>query len=1357
MKLFFNVIRLVTLSFLLALGGNTLAIAKDNRLVEQVSIEDFSIGKSGSLSSLRIEQVNSVAPNQTVVRELASLAGGESGLSVPSRGYLSDIVWTEKSYNSLSGHTSSRIIYYGFNVGRWKRQLTSETTVLFRSFITQPTLVFLADDDKVAVAERMLKSDLFAQAVTQQEQSAGDSVMSHRQRKLNDFYEALGDEAVSALTEDQIDASTEKLSNKLSASIARPPLLAAAFQYTDTLDFSDPSKAFPIYYGMDVAGKRNINNEEILEYSSQSSLAYGMQPLADFDDESGDWRTRLDRHFLQVPMVSPVNGFLSKDVVKQTNIKLSKYPELEATGGSSQLAVFRNNPNTAFDGPMAVNIATTAAVLIESVGTSVTFFTPSNMKKSVEKVSQFIENAEPYIEMAALVYVLAESSQLLLCEAVDQNEGVCGDFSEQLSQLKRLIPSGIMAGMTATLKAEESHTTLDPDTFCGQIITDGIFSGNVRKSDVLSNKNSKRTRLLMCGFDIGVTKPLIDLVKNHFPAKYKNIEDLKSIQLTADFLKRRSGINIKIPFNYRIKSSQRLEAQVALFHASKKSFDLSQAMFEGVELVLDVSNATLEFVSEALAGKIKMKSMMTNLRDVILDEFEEQGNQLAANATYDIFVGVTPAKYVQMAKTLGNKGGNLGWAWLTSPAVIKLNLRRTSQDELSINDRVPPMAAVRYLKVPEQNSGLIHDTLSGKHTLSDEQALVLPLAADSAANNLLVLNPFKTGISNQTAFEIGDKTSVKQLIRYGGVRFLYNVKRLVNSSVDTKVPLASRSVGDFFHVDVTVLNKWIPFIDSIVSLDSNLWINRKIFGSVINDYQAVDFREIYKKQLGGGADPYPLLFYTPGIFSVYTHFKYTSGKEEKLYSNQVNIYVLRGMTEWADRLIASSKRYQMKQGGQFGGIGEVQLQFDQSNWDAFGKHGMWAIWKTTVDGSTVWSSPVSLGAIRGGDLKVLAYPADIEVSNTELIVYGDILHGYMSNTGASKVGVLNQIGTYAADNPDTDLPIIWIPLKRLAAASGSLLAAADSDDDRTPDYLDDFPNDNRYQYDTDGDGMADSWEEAYGFRVQKKWDADLDTDEDGHTNLEEFLWDADPTDPSSYSSTPVPTLNDTGIIQCADGTTNDLSCPVSGYPDQDAQYGRDINNNDDSDGHAGFSFTKLDTNGNELLANATEWSCVKDNVTGLIWEAKQGGNGTMGDEGLHDADDNYSWYTTDARNDGGSAGYQNDDGAICYGYDVANASSYCNTQAFATRVNTQGLCGASDWRLPTREALRSLVSYDIAYPGPSIETEYFSNTVGSGYYWSSSPYAFGSSEAWVVVFNGDDDNTYAKYQSVRVRLVRGGQ
>jgi hypothetical protein len=50
--------------------------------------------------------------------------------------------------------------------------------------------------------------------------------------------------------------------------------------------------------------------------------------------------------------------------------------------------------------------------------------------------------------------------------------------------------------------------------------------------------------------------------------------------------------------------------------------------------------------------------------------------------------------------------------------------------------------------------------------------------------------------------------------------------------------------------------------------------------------------------------------------------------------------------------------------------------------------------------------------------------------------------------------------------------------------------------------------------DLDGDGMADSWELAHGLIVGVN-DANLDPDGDGFTNLQEFLADTDPQDPSS--------------------------------------------------------------------------------------------------------------------------------------------------------------------------------------------------------------------------------------------------
>ena len=208
-------------------------------------------------------------------------------------------------------------------------------------------------------------------------------------------------------------------------------------------------------------------------------------------------------------------------------------------------------------------------------------------------------------------------------------------------------------------------------------------------------------------------------------------------------------------------------------------------------------------------------------------------------------------------------------------------------------------------------------------------------------------------------------------------------------------------------------------------------------------------------------------------------------------------------------------------------------------------------------------------------------------------------------------------------------------------------------------------------------------------------------------------------------------LNDTGITHCANGSSNDLDCPVAGFPNQDAENGTNR-----------MSFTKLDGG-----------KCVKDNHTGLIWEVKQDKNGSVGDS-LHDADDTYNWYNPDNTSNGGNAGYQDDDGNICYGYQSNNSNSYCNTHAYIQRVNAQGWCGYSDWRLPSRQELRSIVNYGTY--NPAIDVTYFPNSQ-SEWFWSSSSVANYSDRVWSIYFNYGHDYWVNKSSRFDVRLVRSGQ
>lgn len=56
----------------------------------------------------------------------------------------------------------------------------------------------------------------------------------------------------------------------------------------------------------------------------------------------------------------------------------------------------------------------------------------------------------------------------------------------------------------------------------------------------------------------------------------------------------------------------------------------------------------------------------------------------------------------------------------------------------------------------------------------------------------------------------------------------------------------------------------------------------------------------------------------------------------------------------------------------------------------------------------------------------------------------------------------------------------------------------------------------------------------------------------------------------------------------------------------DADYGYDVTDYDDTDGHAGLSYTKLDASGIELPPTAGSWEYVRDNRTNLIYKLNAG-------------------------------------------------------------------------------------------------------------------------------------------------------
>lgn len=181
-----------------------------------------------------------------------------------------------------------------------------------------------------------------------------------------------------------------------------------------------------------------------------------------------------------------------------------------------------------------------------------------------------------------------------------------------------------------------------------------------------------------------------------------------------------------------------------------------------------------------------------------------------------------------------------------------------------------------------------------------------------------------------------------------------------------------------------------------------------------------------------------------------------------------------------------------------------------------------------------------------------------------------------------------------------------------------------------------------------------------------------------------------------------------------------------------------------------LDFTKISSSGLELTDSSPNWSCVKDNSTGLIWGVK------TNDGGLQDKDWTYSWYLYNSP-DGVDGAI---DGGHCEG-------SSCDTSAYIAAVNEQGLCGYNDWRLPTangyalaesQKELQSIMTCTESCNGSQIyiDTNYFPYIDSFSYYRSSSLVDNDASKIWVASFKGfvvEVIKTYGEH----VMLVRDSE
>ena len=220
-------------------------------------------------------------------------------------------------------------------------------------------------------------------------------------------------------------------------------------------------------------------------------------------------------------------------------------------------------------------------------------------------------------------------------------------------------------------------------------------------------------------------------------------------------------------------------------------------------------------------------------------------------------------------------------------------------------------------------------------------------------------------------------------------------------------------------------------------------------------------------------------------------------------------------------------------------------------------------------------------------------------------------------------------------------------------------------------------------------------------------------------------------------------LNDTGLAVCANETETQLAC--DNLPAQDATQGRDATLTTNTPvtkiggGLAAFDWTRLDAQGKVLSTELSlkeqqqQTRCIRDNVTGLTWEAKSGDPAD-----IHFADHEYVW-------DLGNT-MPTDSSASCVGLDKCTMSEYLALQ------QSQTLCGLSDWRIPSVQELSSISNKSRVLP--AIDTDYFVHHSEPRYFTSENR-ADMPDFAWYVYFSDASvSNTHISDAS-SIKLVSG--
>ncbi|OQW91176.1 MAG: hypothetical protein BWK78_05335, partial [Thiotrichaceae bacterium IS1] len=720
---------------------------------------------------------------------------------------------------------SVEILYYGFNLGKWKGQLNAETTTLYQVFLQQPELIFLPPSEQQRIAENMANADEFKQAVELYEAELLFSEEADPTLR-SILIATLAEEALAQISS-QVPGTRGVLQTRILAAQQengqRSSVRSAEVNKVELP--ANGQQMFTIFDGMRVL-PRVIDEVNVLEFYSNSALWYALYDNQKYHNipEKPEEPIQWYHHALDPSLITPKAGWIDFQTVGDSlsgasldsNAMRTRMPvanvDINLTDSSKKaadLVIFRNNPDSYVDAPQLMNTMTLVSVSLKAL---TGFGVVESLVKGYEKLSgganfiakglkgfekaiDAIKNVKPYFDV---YWEMAKFSCEFWGKAAERLQDIDPSLAEQVKGKVDLEVTDCNQRFGQLETFKKAVDELWPDVvptanYNGSEDEKLEFQKVIAFRDVFRHPSTRSLNLLkrflvpppalLKIFLVEKTLverlvvPGLDYYSSQKSQKISyqgnevtNTDIAKAMAYELGWVNRPSTEKMTIDKQQFI-ARQAFKAAGKMLLLSNKKDDIMLALFKTTEKfvkflhdIRNLSKSVPNFNSDDKWNWIVV--MGTVLLQAGQEYLKENSAQLIEKMLTEAVLSFTPAKVVQLASA-ANQGSAIAWDWMTKPSAVHIKIKRLDTEGSMQFSQVVDLSLVSYVAVDinRDKSVLDYSATSGKEVsnVSTDQQIYPVVGGEKNANDFLVMSGFVGSVENFAVFSGTDKDTKNTL------------------------------------------------------------------------------------------------------------------------------------------------------------------------------------------------------------------------------------------------------------------------------------------------------------------------------------------------------------------------------------------------------------------------------------------------------------------------------------------------------------------------------------------------------------------------------------------------------------------